>query len=228
MKVKANLGKNRLYFTIAGQATKAELDKLYTDVRFCVADLKPGFDIISDLSACSLGHLSGIPTFRKIMNFLISNGVGEIVRVINSKSIIFNQMLNLSSRICGYQPLYVSSLEEAEQKLEHSIKRNGIRFHVNNFLVEYIANDTKGTGNIINLSTTGCAVESATLSVLAEQEVRIKIVFMQKDTPGEEFIIKARVVRAEGDMFAAEFTDLDDVRKDQLWKCLIHEAERQI
>jgi hypothetical protein len=52
-----------------------------------------------------------------------------------------------------------------------------------------------GTGNIVNLSTIGCAIESATLSISSNEEISIKIVFMQKDAPGDEFIIKARVVR---------------------------------
>jgi hypothetical protein len=109
LKVKADISKNRLYFTIAGQAVKEEMDKLYTDVRFCVADLKPGFDVISDLSECNIGYLSGVPTFRKIMNFLITKEVGDVVRIINGKSLIFKQVLNLSSRICGYKPLCIHS-----------------------------------------------------------------------------------------------------------------------
>jgi hypothetical protein len=91
LKVKADIGKNRLYFTISGKVVREDLDKLYTDVRFGVADLKPGFDVISDLSECNLGHLSGVPTFRKIMNFLISKRVGEVVRVINSNSLFLNK-----------------------------------------------------------------------------------------------------------------------------------------
>ena len=39
LKATANIAKNRLYITIAGKLTKENLDKLYTDIRFCVADL---------------------------------------------------------------------------------------------------------------------------------------------------------------------------------------------
>ena len=229
LKVKADISKNRLYFTIAGQAVKEEMDKLYTDVRFCVADLRPGFDVISDLSECDIGHLSSVPTFRKIMNFLITKEVGDVVRIINVKSLIFKQVLNLSSRICGYKPIYVSTLEEAEEKLEKSIKRNGIRFHVNHLPVEYIANDMNGKGNIIDLSISGCAIESATLPVSAHDEISIKIEFRQQDVPSDEFIVKARVVRIQGDnIFAAEFKDLDEEIKDRLWKYLIAETQREI
>jgi hypothetical protein len=227
LKVKANIGKNRLYFTFSGRAVKEEMDKLYTDVRFCVSDLKPGYDVISDFSGCSLMDISGMASFRKIMNFLISKGVGEVVRIVHRESVFLKQILNLSSRICGYKPIYAFTFEEAEEKLEKSVKRNGIRFHINHLTVEYIANDSNGKGTIVNLSVSGCAVESATLPVTADAEISIKMTFTsQQDVPSDEFIIKARVVRASGETFAAEFKGLEDDRKDQLWKCLINESQR--
>ena len=227
LKVKADIGNNRLYFTFTGRAVKVEMDKLYTDVRFCVSDLTPGFDVISDFSGCSLMDISCMASFRKIMNFLISKGVGEIVRIVHRESVVLKQILNLSSRICGYKPIYVFTLKEAEEKLEKSVKRNGIRFHINHLKVEYIVNDSNGSGTIVNLSVSGCAIESATLPVTANEEISIKIIFTtQQDVPSDEFIIKARVVRASGETFAAEFKDLEDDRKDQLWKCLINESQR--
>jgi hypothetical protein len=225
LKIKVNIGKNRLYFTFSGRAVKEEMDKLYTDVRFSVADLRSGFDVISDFSECTLINLTGISTFRKIMNYLISNGVGEIVRIMNKNSIVYKQIVNLSSRICGYSPIYVSTLEEAEEKLEKTIKRNGIRFHVINLPVEYNGNDMKGKGNISNLSISGCAIESATLPVSVNENISIKVEFKDQDISPNEFEIKARVVRADDGGFAAQFKDIDNDKKDELWKCLIHETQ---
>ena len=99
LKVKNNIKKNRLYFTFSGKPTKIEMDKLYTDVRFNVSDLKNGFDVISDYSECQLVHLNGIKTFIKIMNYLLANGVGDVVRVINENSLLFIQVKNLSKKI---------------------------------------------------------------------------------------------------------------------------------
>ena len=229
MKVKADIRKNLLYFTIVGQATKEKLDKLYTDVRFSVADLQPGFDVISDLSECNLGHLSGVPTLRKIMNFLITKEVGEVVRIINPKSIIVKQFINLSSIICGYKPCYVYSLQEAEEKLENHKKRDGIRFHVNYLPVEYVVNDMKGKGRLLDISISGCAIGSATLPVSSRDEISITIVFKKRDLTAGEFTIQASVVRTEGDdKFAAQFKELCNERKDQLLKCLIDESQREI
>jgi len=80
-KTSANIKKNRLTITAAEKITKKSMDSLYTEIRFCVADLKPGFDVITDLSACTLATLSGFTTYRKITNHLIISKVGRVVRV---------------------------------------------------------------------------------------------------------------------------------------------------
>ena len=228
LKVKADIVKNRLYLAIGGKAVKKDLDKLYTDVRFYVADLRSGFDVITDLSECSLGHLNGVSTFRKIMNFLISKHVGNVVRIINGNSLLFKQVLNISSRICSYKPIYVSTIQEAEENLERSIRRSSVRFQINELAVEYIANEKNGVGNIYNLSTGGCAVDSATCPVSVNEAVSVKFEFKGPDMPAGEFIINATVVRVYGNTFAVAFKDIEDVQKDQLWKCLISKSQREL
>jgi hypothetical protein len=116
----ADLKKNRLHITIAGRLNKKDLDGLYTDIRFCVADLQPGFDVITDLSECTLAALSGFSTFNKITDHLLASKVGKVVRVIDERRTIFKQILNSASRIKGYSPIYVKSLEEAEEELKKS------------------------------------------------------------------------------------------------------------
>lgn len=117
---RADLQKNRLYITIAGRLNKKDLDSLYTDIRFCVADLQPGFTVINDLSECTLAALSGLPVFKKITDHLISHEVSEVVRVVDKRRIVFTQILNASARMSGYTPVYVASLEEAEELLDSS------------------------------------------------------------------------------------------------------------
>lgn len=120
LRVAADLKKNRLYITIAGRLNKKDLDGLYTDIRFGVADLKPGFDVITDLSECTLAALSGFTTFNKITNHLLASDVGKVIRIIDERRIIFKQILNSAARIKGYTPIYVKSLEEAEKELQRS------------------------------------------------------------------------------------------------------------
>ncbi len=85
LRVKVDVARNRLYIFIAGEITKKSLDQFFTEVRFGIADLKPEYNIITDLTQCHIGHLSAIPTFRKIMHYVSSHGVKDIIRVVNSK-----------------------------------------------------------------------------------------------------------------------------------------------
>lgn len=229
MKVKVDLAKNRLYLQISGGLSKKELEKLYTEVRFCVADLKPGFNVIADYSESTLIQLNGISTFRKLMNYLIKSGVGEVARVVDGKCLLFKQVQNLSSRICGYKPFYARSLEEAEKILDESMKRNGLRFHCSELPpAEYIVNDTKGTGHILNLSTSGCAIGSVSIPPALDADITVIIVFSAQNSSRQEFTVKARVVRTNDNGFAAEFQDFDEDQRDRLLYCLLRETEREL
>ncbi len=116
--VVADMAKNRLYITISeAKLTKKNLDNLYTDIRFYVADLKPDFDVITDVSACSLGALNGLPTFNKIADFLVDNKVGKVIRVVDEQKVLFKQFLNITAKMQGYSARYVNSLAEAEEEL---------------------------------------------------------------------------------------------------------------
>jgi hypothetical protein len=116
--VRADLKKNRLYITIAGRLNKKDLESLYTDIRFCVADLQPGFAVVNDLSECTLAALSGLPVFKKITDHLITNEVSEVIRIVDKRRIVFKQILNASAMMSGYTPVYATSLEEAEELLD--------------------------------------------------------------------------------------------------------------
>lgn len=116
-KVVADIKKNRLYITFDQDVLRSDIEGIYTDIRFSVADLQPGFDVVNDLSNSHLGHLSGIRTFIKITDFLTANQVGRVVRILGKKSIIFKQLSKLSRAIEGYKPLYASTMQEAEDLL---------------------------------------------------------------------------------------------------------------
>lgn len=220
-RVRADIKNNRLYIKLSSTPSKKVLEKVYTDVRFCVADLKPGFDVITDLSQCSIGYLNGISTLRKIMNFLVIKQPGEVVRIIGKKSLLFKQLIRAATIFQGYKPAYVTTLEEAEDKLTKSIRRNGLRFNIHQQKIEYRNNQEEGTGYLVDISISGCAVQGPTIPVTIDSEIEITIPFYQdQDTPSS-FIIAARVVRVQDDIFAAQFVDLGDDQKGLLYKCFI-------
>ncbi|HSL41703.1 MAG TPA: hypothetical protein VK857_15125, partial [Desulforhopalus sp.] len=101
-----------------GNISVKEAERIYTDIRFAVAALQPGFAAITDLSHSRIGHLSAIGTFRKIMTFLKEKEVGLVIRIIGKGRIIYLQMLQLATPDSNYKPIYVSSMEEARAHLE--------------------------------------------------------------------------------------------------------------
>jgi hypothetical protein len=227
-KVKADIKKNRLYITLPSAANTKELQQIYTDVRFCVADLKPGFDVVTDLSQCTIGYLSGIPTLRKIMDFLVVNQMGRVIRIVGGMSVVLKQLIGIASKFQCYKPVYVATHEEAEEELDRPIKRNGLRFEINHRQIEYSIDHEKGTGRIVDISISGCAVQEPTIALSTNEEVSITIPLYQEQDKLSPFTTSAKVIWAEGNKLAFQFLDMDDDRKALLNKCLVNEARIEI
>jgi MFS superfamily sulfate permease-like transporter len=111
--VAAEIKRNRLVVKLRGAITKKNAERLYTDIRFCVADLQPGFAVITDLSEARIGHLSAIGTFQKITSFLVEKKVGPVIRVVGSAGVFFRQLSRVSGDV-DYKPMYAQNMAEAE------------------------------------------------------------------------------------------------------------------
>jgi len=116
--VTADIKRNRLIIRLRGTVPKKDAEQIYTDIRFCVSDLKPGFAVITDLTEAKIGHLAGIEIFKKIAAYLIEKHVGPVVRVVGQGKIIFQQLAKLTNLVDGYKALFTKNLEEAESLLE--------------------------------------------------------------------------------------------------------------
>ncbi len=112
--VTADIKRNRLLIKLRGEVPKRDVEQIYTDVRFCVSDLKPGFSVITDLTEARIGHLSAIGTFKKITAYLTEKQVGQVIRVVGKGKVIFQQLAKLTDQTAGYKPMYAKSMEEAE------------------------------------------------------------------------------------------------------------------
>lgn len=227
-KVKADIKKNRLCITLPPTANKLELEKIYTDVRFCVADLKPGFDVVTDLSQCTIGHLNGISTLRKIMDYLVIKEVGRVIRVTGGMGLVLKQLLGLASRFQSYKAIYVSTLKEAENELSQPIQPRGLRFQIHQRQVEYSIHQEQGTGHLIDISISGCAIQEATIPLSVDMEVSMTIPLYQEQDTLSSFTMPAKVVWVEDDRFAVQFLDIDDNQEAQLYKCLVTEGRLEI
>jgi len=228
LKVRVDIKRNRLYCSIVGKISKSDMENFYTDVRFGVADLKPGFDVITDLTNCNFGHLAAIPAFRKVTHYLAGKGVGEVVRVVNPKSMIYRQAMNFASRAQGYKPVYVSTLQEAEEFLNHPEKRNGLRFSLLNTDIHFATETLSAVGKLIDISTSGCAVRTDAERPLVGQKLRISISLADQKSGSRTFEMGAEVSKVLDQGFAVVFIDVEDSEKEQLWECLVFESKRDV
>lgn len=228
LKVRVDIPRNRLYCSIAGKITGKDISGFYTDIRFGVADLKPGFDVVTDLTQCQLSHLAAIPTFRKIMHYLASKGVREVVRVVDRNSMVFRQAMNVTARFQGYKPVYVDTLNAADELLDQSNARNGLRFHLLKTQAVYETEDLSSDGRVLDISITGCAILTQTDIPAVGQKLRIKIALTVPKSEERVFELDAEVVRLISDGFAVTFTGYEDTTPKQLLDCLVYELKRDV
>ena len=226
MIAKVDIKNNRLYLKFSGGVTRKELDRLYTDVRFAVADLLPGFSVVNDLTECTLCHISGIATYRKISKYLIRNGVRDVIRIIKSDSLVLKQFLNFASRFAEYIPIYVATIKEAEEQLDKANERNRLSFHfASRPSVNYSFNGVKGEGHILNISARGCKISSTTDLPAIDQNIDIVITFTANEIVRKTFSTKAHIIRIDNDGFVVEYIDLSEKSKEELWQDLLQEFE---
>lgn len=227
-KIKIDIPKNRLLLQFSGKIDKKQLNSLYTDIRFSVADLKPGFHVISDLTNCKIANLNTLPTLCNIMNFLIESKVGEVIRITHRKSVMHRQILNFSARRQGYKPIYVSTFEEAEEYLENSEREARTRIGLQNLKVNYMTGEAEGVGTLHELSTDCCAIKVENIAPSVNEQLSIQFELLQKKDTPRKFAMQAQVTGVIDKIITCEFTDLPEDIKKELWNCLVFEAKRDI
>lgn len=226
--VAANIAKNILHITIDGHLSRENLNTLYTEIKFCVADLNPGFGVITDLSHCTIAALRGIPTFRKITNYLIINKVGRVVRVIDEQKVVLRQLINFTSKINGYKADHFYSLAEAEAALSNEQRRDALRFVLLEQSVNYRIGNLEGTGLVHDLSTGGCAITTTDELPAVLDKIFISIKFKKHDKIMGALECKAEVIWVESKNFGIKFILMDNERKGQLWERLIYESKNEL
>lgn len=220
-----NIASNRLDIKIAGKIGQKDLGRIYTDLRFGIADLSPGFDVITDLQECTLMFLDGLDSLNKITNFIIRNKANFIVRIINKKQLISKQAMNLEAIKQGYKVIYVNDKDKAEQELENAKQRDGLRFSLFNHLVKYTIGDQAGTGTLLDISTSGCAITSATVVPKNEAHISIQVIFKPHPDFLENFQCSGQIVSSEKTSFTIKFNNLDESLRENLWNRLVYECE---
>ena len=227
-KAAIDIEKNRLIITMAGHVDEKSITKLCVDVRSCVAELKRGFEVINDLSQCSFMHLAGLTIYKKMIDHIILNRAGEMIRIIDDYNISSKQVKRLSEKINCYKPIYAKNYKESVENLESVFKRKSIRFSIHKLNFEYEVRKKIGKGILTDISTSGCAIESPTINLTSRSKPLITLNFDKHETLPSVFTLKSTVVRSSENMFAVKFTNLEDGLKEQLYKRFIYEVTRSV
>jgi hypothetical protein len=114
--VRADIRKNRLYLALNGffdeDEAKEAADKTIREVK----KLRPGFDVINDITAFKPASQRGAEEIKRAALFVQQHGVDRIIRIVPSTTIGSIQFSRKSGEV-GYDADVVSSVEEAEKIL---------------------------------------------------------------------------------------------------------------
>lgn len=113
--IRADIMKNRLYLILAGFFEDPEMiavaDKCIAEVK----KLKPGFDIINDISQCKSASDRGIMELLRAQTFIKQSGVNKVVRI--TGDVITQAQFSRQGKEAGYDALTAATLADAEKVL---------------------------------------------------------------------------------------------------------------
>jgi hypothetical protein len=228
--IQIDLKGNILHLSIPDQVDEGELQSIYTDLRFAVADLQPGFHITVDFLQWVDTTLATTETLEKILAYPASFKVGKIVIVADKKQPIFEQVMGLIQIISSLDVVYAANSKEAEVRLASPPlhpQRRGFRFHLDWLQVTYRKGEKRGSGHLINISTSGCAVRESSLVVAVNEEILITLDFDPHPELPDSLELPAKIIRVKSDLFCAEFKDLNCLQQMEMSKRFAHELRLQ-
>lgn len=112
--------RNRLYVTLKGRPTAKDIERAAEQVFEDMKTLKPGFDVITDISEFEPVTQSEAEILVQIHQRLVDLEVGRIVRIAGQslKSVVGKVQFDRTSRRTNINAQYFGSVEEAESFLD--------------------------------------------------------------------------------------------------------------
>lgn len=123
-KVKIDIQDNRLYLTLSGVISIPEAMKVRDEIFKGVESLKPGFDVINDLSKYIHADESGAVYLQDVTRFFIDKKVNRIVRVVGQSKTGLMQFAKYSQLVETINIKYLPTMEEAEAFLAAPTEEN--------------------------------------------------------------------------------------------------------
>lgn len=115
--VEARVGKNRLLVRIWGDVDDAEALRIGDAAVSAMERLRPGFDMVSDMSGLRHVPPQAMAQLRRIVEAARARGFRRVVRVVG-RSVEAAVVFERTSRAIGHEAHLAFSLEEAERLLD--------------------------------------------------------------------------------------------------------------
>jgi hypothetical protein len=113
--IRADTAKKRLYLILAGTFEDGEMKQVADKTIREVKKLKPGFDIINDISDCKPATIKGIEEIKRAPVAIKEGGVRRVIRIVG-QSVTEGQFVRKSQE-AGYDADTAPSIVEAEKIL---------------------------------------------------------------------------------------------------------------
>jgi hypothetical protein len=117
--IKADTGKNRIYYTIIGTwKNPSDVPNYLEDIKKAARQVKSGFTILTDLTSAK----TAMPEIKKLheqaQSILISAGLSKVAEVFPEKDYILKMQVNKISETTKMNKQAFDSRKEAEQWLD--------------------------------------------------------------------------------------------------------------
>jgi hypothetical protein len=115
--IKADVQKNRLYVILVGFFHYDEMKACTDKTIEAVKKLKPGFDVITDLSKFNPVGKDTLDEVARGQSFFKQSGIRHGIRV-EGKAALANLQFSRTGKAVDYNPNIVATMEEAEKLLD--------------------------------------------------------------------------------------------------------------
>ena len=109
--------KNRLYITLDGFFSTEEIKQCSDETIGAVKKLKPGYDVITDISKFSPVGLDALKEIERVQEYFRTSGVRHGVRIVG-KSVVTGMQFKRLGKSVGFRSTNFATLAEAEEFLD--------------------------------------------------------------------------------------------------------------
>lgn len=116
--IRNDIKNNRLYITLSGVISIEEAEEIKEKIIKETDSLKPGFDVINNISKLIQGDDRAGIILQNIVKYFSQKGVNRIIRVVGTSKTGLMQFAKFTQQMEGVNIHYFPTIEDANEFLE--------------------------------------------------------------------------------------------------------------